>query len=366
MGLKEKVKNLPETPGVYLMEDSHGRIIYVGKAKNLKNRVRSYFQNSKTQPQKIKKLKANIAEFKYILTDTEFEAFMLECQMIRKLKPIFNKKMKNPHSYSYVMIQMDGSNQKFEITNNLKKDGNFYFGPFTSKHTVEKAIQGIKEFFKISCSNSTYRNTPCLNYSLSLCIGICFRAPAVEEYKNILKKIIDLLNGTDMVILEEMKQKMVDASLNFDFETAAKYRDNLDAIRSLIYKEKVVEFTEANKNIVILETLNDKILKLFLIKGNKVLFSEKYNAKNLFLEQLVKIIKTNVLTSFNADSNTNIEVSRDDIDEAQIIYSYLKGSTCNYIVIPDNWLEIDNDTKIDAALTITLGDMGDRQVPSHN
>jgi len=355
MNLKEKVKNLPLTPGVYLMEDSQGRIIYVGKAKKLKNRVRSYFQNSKAHPQKIKKLKANIADFKYIPTDTEFEAFLLECKMIREIKPMFNRMMKNPQSYSYIMIQMDGDDQKFEITNNLKNDGNHYFGPFTSKHTVEKAIQGIKEYFKISCSNTTNKNSPCLNYSLGRCMGLCFSAAASEQYKSILKKIIDLLNGTDMHILEEMKQRMENASLNFDFETAANYRDNLDTIHSLINKEKVIEFTEANKNIIILESLEDNIYKLFLIKGNKVLFSEKYNTKELTIEQLVWSIKQKILTYFKSDDDTTIEVSRDDIDDAQIIYSYLKSGTPNHIVIPDHWDGFDSNTKIDDFLTNTLG-----------
>ncbi|MFJ7724959.1 GIY-YIG nuclease family protein [Neobacillus sp. NPDC097160] len=364
MNLKEKVKNLPLTPGVYLMEDSQGNIIYVGKAKNLKNRVSSYFQNSKAHSQKVKKLKANIADFNYILTDTEFEAFMLECKLIRKIKPTFNRMMKNPKSYSFILIQLDGNHQKFEITNSVKKDGKHYFGPYTSKHFVAKAVQRLKEFFKISCSNPTHKNTPCLNYSLGQCIGICFQKTAVEQYKNILNKIIDLLNGTDTNILEEIEQKMVAASLNFDFETAAKYRDTLDAICSLIYKETVIEFTEANNNIVILEPLEDNSNKLFLIKGNKVLFSKKFNTADYNMEQLVKIIKTNVLAYFKNDTHTHIEVSRNDIDEAQIIYYYLKSSTCNYIVMPDNWNGIDPYIKIEDLLTNTLGKTISNLAPS--
>ncbi|EKN71720.1 hypothetical protein BABA_00190 [Neobacillus bataviensis LMG 21833] len=354
MNIKEKVKNLPLTPGVYLMKDSRGNIIYVGKAKNLKNRVSSYFQNSKAHSEKIKKLKTNIADFNYIPTDTEFEAFMLECKLIREIKPIFNRMMKNSQSYCYMMIQMDGSHQKFEITNSVQKDGNLYFGPFTSKRTVEKAIQGIKEFFKISCSYPSFTNTPCLNFSLGLCIGICFLDTAVDQYKNILTKISDLLNGTDTGILEEMEQRMVKASSNYDFETAAKYRDNLDAIRSLIYKESVIEFTEANKNIVVLESLEDNSHKIFLIKGNKVLFSKKFKVADFNREQLVKTINTSVLSYFKNDTTTHIDVSRDDIDAAQIIYSYLKSSTCNYLILPDNWNRIDPFTKIEDFLTTTF------------
>jgi excinuclease ABC subunit C len=355
MNLKEKVKSLPSTPGVYLMEDSLGRIIYVGKAKNLKNRVRSYFQNSKAHPQKIKKLKANIKGFDYILTDTEFEAFMLECKLIKELKPIFNKKMKNPQAYTYIVFQKEGDYRKLEITNSLKKDSNLYFGPFTSKHTVEKAIQGLKELYRISCSNPSNKNTPCLNYSLDLCLGMCFSEGALEQYNDIINKIIALLNGTDTSILEEMKQRMIAASEQFDFETAAKFRDFLDVINFLINKERVIDFTEANKNIAIIEFLTDTTIKLFLIKGNKVLFSEKYKMENQKIKQLLQSIKTNISIYFKIGvPYASIEVSRDDIDEVQIIYSYLKGSTCRYFIIPESWLETENNAKIDEALENTL------------
>ncbi|MFZ7945764.1 GIY-YIG nuclease family protein [Neobacillus sp. 19] len=354
MNLKEKVKNLPLTPGVYLMEDARGNIIYIGKAKNLKNRVRSYFQNSKTPSQKLKKLKANIADFTYILLDTEFEAFMLECKLIREKKPIFNRMMKNPQTYSYIRIQTDGNSPRFEMADRIEENSSLYFGPFTSKHRVEKAVEGIKEFFQISCSNPTSKNTPCLNYSLGLCIGICFRESAKVQYKMILNKIIDLLNGTDVSLLKEIKQRMTEASLKFDFETAAKYRDNLNAIHSLIYKEAVIEFTEANKNIAIIESLDDHIYKLFLIKGNKILFSEKYNTEKLNMEQIVNAAKTNLSIYFTADPVTPIEVSRDDIDEAQIIYSYLKSNNCHYLIIPDHWIGTNHITKMDNFLANTF------------
>jgi excinuclease ABC subunit C len=310
MNLKEKVKNLTSSPGVYLMKDSLGSIIYVGKAKNLKKRVQSYFQNSKSHPSKVKKLVKNLKDFEYIVTDTEFEAFMLECKLIKELKPIYNKKMKNPLSYTYVVIQMDEEYPSIEITNSpVENDCNLYFGPYTSKNTVEKALQGMKEYFKILCSNTSKKNTECLNYSLGLCIGMCLGGAAVEEYHNIINKIIALFNGTDMSVLKEMKQRMLYASEKFDFETAAKYRDYIDAISFLINKEKVIEFTKDNKNIAVIEHLSNCTIKLFLIKGNKVLFSEKYILEKANIEYLSTIIKTNILTCFKAKTlNSSIEV----------------------------------------------------------
>jgi excinuclease ABC subunit C len=354
MKLIDKVKDLPSSPGVYLMKDSSDRIIYVGKAKNLKNRVRSYFQNSTAHSQKIKKLKANIKDFQLILTDTEFEAFMLECKLIKEIKPIFNKKMKNPTSYTYIRFHKRNTHWTIDLSNTIEKDGSLYFGPYPSKHTVEKALQGMKEFLKIDCGNPN-RGTPCLNYSLGLCIGICFNKDSRKQYNERLKKMIDFLQGKDTEVLQKLNQKMIDASNNFDFETAGKYRDTLDSIQSLLYKERVIEFTEANKNIALIEYIDDAALKLFLIKGNHVLFSEKYKIIEENSEQLVEKIKANILKHFKSFTNhSSIEVSKDEIDEAQIIYSYLNSSSCKYVVIDDKWLEFDHQTNIDSSILYTL------------
>ncbi|MGG3562810.1 GIY-YIG nuclease family protein [Neobacillus rhizosphaerae] len=354
MKLLDKVKQLPSSPGVYLMKDSSDRIIYVGKAKNLKNRVRSYFQNTKAHSQKIRKLKANIKDFHLLLTDTEFEAFMLECKLIKEIKPIFNKKMKNPTSYTYIRFHQRNTHWTIDLSNTIEKDGSLYYGPYPSKHIVENALQGMKEFLKLDCGNPN-KGTPCLNYSLGLCIGICFNEDSRKQYNERLKKMMDFLQGTDTEILQRLKQKMIDASNNFDFEAAAKYRDTLDAIQSLIYKEKVIEFTEANKNIALIEYIEDATLKLFLIKGNQVLFSKKYKTKEENSEQLVEKIKANILKHFKSFSNhSSIEVSNNEIDEAQIIYSYLNSSSCKYVVIDEKWLEFEHQMNIDSSIINTL------------
>lgn len=350
MNLKEKVKNLPLTPGVYLMKDSNGYIIYVGKAKSLKKRVQSYFQKSNAHPQKIKKLIANLSDFDYILTDTEFEAFMLECKLIREIKPLFNKKMKSPQSYSYIVVQTEDVRRSLELASSLDEDdGNLYFGPYINKYNAQKAIEGMKEAFKISCSNPTKKKSPCLNYSLDLCIGMCLGDPALEQYNRIIDKIIALLDGTDVSILDELQQKMEEASDRFDFEAAAKYRNHLEAIKFLLNKERVIEFTEENKNIAVVEYLTDKTIKLFLIKGNQVLLSERHSLDKI--EHLTSKLKERILSHFiHSGQKSSIKVSRDDIDEAQIIYSYLKSNNCKYIIIPENWLASKVEPFIEDAL----------------
>jgi excinuclease ABC subunit C len=349
MELKEKVKNLPSSPGVYLMKDSRAQIIYVGKAKNLKNRVRSYFQNSQAHSQKINKLKASLKDFDYILTDTEFEAFMLECQLIREIKPIFNRMMKSPQAYIYIGIQMDDGYQRIEICSNPDKPNSLYFGPYTSKHTVERALQAIKDFYKISCSTPSNKNTPCLNYSLGLCIGMCLGGAALDQYNDSINKIIGLLEGKDTSLLEIFERRMIEASETFEFEEAVKYRDILETIHSLLNKEKVIEFTESDKNMVVIESLTDKTFKLFLIKKNKILFSEKYQWSEV--ETLREAIKTTVLTTFKTKKGTSAKkINKDEIDAAQIIYSYLKGSNSRYINISEQMLDLVYTTDLDAEL----------------
>lgn len=345
MDLKEKVRNLPLSPGVYLMKDSSGSIIYVGKSKNLKNRVGSYFQNSKNHTTKVEKLVKNLKDFDYMLTDTEFEAFMLECKLIKDLKPTYNKMMKNPLSYTYIRINLHEYYPGIQVVSEyVQDDDSLYFGPYTSKNTVERAVQGIKECCRILCSNSLRTSTACLNYSLGLCIGMCLGDSSKKEYDIIIDKIIKLLNGSDKSILEEMEEKMNTASEKFDFETAAKYRDYISAVNYLLSSKKVISFAEENKNIAMLEYIDDSCFKFFLIKGKEVLFKEKYNINDIDLEQFKAKIQDMIICLFKDEAAvTSLErVSKYEIDEAQIVYSYLKNSKCKYAIIPDKWLDNNN------------------------
>jgi excinuclease ABC subunit C len=326
--LKEKVAALPSVPGVYLMKDSLGSIIYVGKSKNLKSRVGSYFQNSNSRSPKVEKLIKNLKDFEYITTDTEFEAFMLECKLIKEIKPRYNKLMKNSLSYTYITIKLAEKHPGIEISSTIShKESELYFGPYTSSNTVEKALQGIKEFYKIICNNQNRHGTACLNYSLGLCIGICLDNPeATAQYNSIINKITSLLDGTDTSILREMEEKMLVASSEFDFEAAARYRDRIDAVTYLINSRKSIEFSQKNKNIVMFESINENLTKLFLISRNKILFSETYNTNEVSPDQLNQLAKIKAAEYFKADtSDSNKELTRDEIDEAQIIYGYLKS-----------------------------------------
>lgn len=356
MDVKEKVKSLPLSPGVYLMKDSSGSIIYVGKSKSLKNRVSSYFHSSKNRSSKVEKLVKNLKDFEYILTDTEFEAFMLECRLIKDLKPIYNKKMKSPLSYTYIKINPKEQYNSIQISSEyIQDDGNLYFGPYTSKNTVEKAVQGIKEFFKLHCSSSLRTAAGCLNYSLGLCLGMCLGDAEKAQYSSIIHRIIMMLGGEDRSVIEEMEAKMNEAAERFDFETAAKCRDYVSSINYLLSSEKIIAFTEENKNIAMLELIDTSTAKFFLIKGNKVLSSKKYDIENINSTELKALFENDIFRFFNNEAyDLPSEVSKDDIDEAHIIYSYLKSSNCSYIIIPDEWLNEKDAANIGLAIDSLL------------
>ncbi|WP_410768515.1 GIY-YIG nuclease family protein [Fontibacillus sp. BL9] len=352
--MKDKLKSLPSSPGVYLMKDSGGGIIYVGKSKNLKQRVQSYFYNAKGHSNKTKRLVNNIKDLEIRLTDTEFEAFMTECKLIHELKPVYNKKMRNPLAYSYIVIRSIKGLRRILITNSPRAEDKVCFGPYTAnRNTVEKAVQGIEECYKISC-NQTSAGTPCLNHSLDLCLGMCLGGEAIREYDKILDRFIALLEGTDHGLYEEMEQQMLQASEVFDFETAAKYRDYIGAVDFLLNKEKVIGFTEENRNIVVVENLDEVTVKLFLIKRNHVLYSEKLTVNHDEIDDLCAKVQGLVQSCFRqsglSGSSGATELTRDEIDEAQIIYSYLQRSSGRHLMIPEEWLEGGDPAEIVQAL----------------
>lgn len=360
MDLKEKRKALPSAPGVYLMKDSLGTIIYVGKSKNLKSRIGSYFQNSKAHSTKVVKLVQNLKDFDYILTDTEFEAFILECKLIKEIKPPYNRLMKSHSSYTYIQVSINEEYPNITVKSEaINNDGCIYFGPYTSRNKVERGILGIKEHLKILCTNNSRRSASCLNYSLGLCIGMCLNKVSKDQYIEIFNKILQLLKGKDKGLLKEMTLAMNTASEDFDFETAAKYRDSISSIKYILDKKNIVEFMNKNKNIALIEYLDDSFAKLFLIKGNKIIFNKKYQLDSNDSSDLNAMIKSNILLHFNDNvAKEYSEITKENLDEAQIIYSYIKNklNNCRYVIVPEKSLHSKSDLAINLLVSkLTCG-----------
>lgn len=354
LDLKEKARQLPAVPGVYIMKDASNNVIYVGKSKKLKSRVSSYFINSKHHSPKVVKLVKNIRDFEYIVTDTEFEAFLLECKLIRSIKPMYNKLMKSPESYVYIKISIMDEYPSISICGEKLQDNCLYFGPYTNHNTVERAVEGIKKSCRIQCSNSIGLRKPslCLNYSLGLCMGMCGGHGVKDEYNKAVGSIVNLLKGDDERILDDFKTKMESASEKLDFSEAAKYRDYISAINYLIKKQEVVRYYGRNRNIVVTEQLMDKTMKIYFIKGSKVIYKEKLNIDEYNFEVTKDSIKERILTCFAEIPKKELgEINKERIDEAQIVYSYLKNNKdCRYTVIPEVWIAKKEGNKLQRAV----------------
>lgn len=354
--MKDKIRELPSSPGVYLMKDSLGGILYVGKSKNLKKRVQSYFYQSKSHPPKIKKLVSHVRDLEHRVTDTEFEAFMLECRLIHELKPMYNRKMKNPLGYTYVNISLEKGTRRIQVTNEPSDSGDYAsFGPYTSsKNTVEQHIRGFLECFRIDCCHSGAIGSACLNVALGKCIGICRGGEAADDYNLLIDRMIALLNGADLSLYDEMVKRMEEAAERFDFEEAARYRDTMKSFDFLMRQEQVIGFAEANRKVAVMERIGDKTAKLFLVRRHQVIFSGLLDLSDPDgLRRQVKSILLAMLEQA-AGSETPGEIGREEIDEARIIYSYLSGGGANHLVIPDDWLAHGGDEAIDEALAFFL------------
>ncbi|GIO31060.1 MULTISPECIES: GIY-YIG nuclease family protein [Paenibacillus] len=352
--MKDKLRSLPGAPGVYIMKDAGGGILYVGKSKHLKNRVNSYFHQSKSHAPKIQKLVRHVKELEIIRTDTEFEAFLLECSLIHKFKPMYNRKMKNPASYSYIIIPASAGLRHFETSPHPQPaPGDDVFGPYPASQTaVEKAVQTILECLKIGCSPAAAANAPCLNHSIGLCLGMCMGGDQLKKYHWQMNRLIGLLKGTDRSLCEELEGNMAEAAERFDFESAAKYRDVLQSIRFLEQKEKVIGFAGNNPNVVLYEQLDMNTIKLFFVKRHTVLFSRVYPiGSDREKEQLITEAEVLARACFKQDASAYAsEISRDEIDEAQIIYSYVQSHPGQTALIPDAWLDSRSSAELSDAL----------------
>lgn len=320
------LKQLPQRPGVYMMIDSLGNIIYVGKAKNLKNRVSQYFRNQKDRTPKVGEMIRNIHTFDYIGTDTELDAFIEECRLIKEIKPVYNKQLKNYRNYIYIKIPAE-QYPKVTIVNEQLDDGALYFGPFTSLHRVKTTVQYLNDFYPIrKCTGSglVKRTNGCLFLQLSTCSGACTEQVSHDEYRVHIKKIRQLLNGNDMPAVQELSKRLDKAIENLKFEKAAQYREYYLGLRHVIGKQRLVQSSSKNRNIFAVEFIDTALAKLFVIKGNKLLYRKVFNIVTSDSTELMTFLKEVILDKFVTDKSHVCRLTQHDIDEAQIIYSYLK------------------------------------------
>ena len=234
--IENKLKLLPDLPGCYMMKDINSKIIYVGKAKNLKNRVRSYFKSS--HEGKTAKLVSEIRDFETIITSTDKEAFLLEITLIQKHKPYYNIKLKRGTGYPYIKITHEKDPQ-LKIVSQVKKDGGYYFGPYPNVYAATETLQLLQKVYPLRRCNG-YQKRPCLYYHMGQCLGACFKEVPQSEYEKQIKKIKSFLNGNVSKIKKELEQKMKTASENLEFERAAEIRDQIHYVEMTVEKQKII------------------------------------------------------------------------------------------------------------------------------
>jgi excinuclease ABC subunit C len=344
MSLSQKVKELPHAPGVYLMKDSAGQVIYVGKSKQLRKRVQSYFRSSPTHTPKVRKLVKHIRDVEIVETDTEFEAFLLEWQLIQEIRPQYNRQMKTPEAFLFLNVRKVGKLYRIRMsTQPLSGDDGWSFGPYTNKKTISRAIWGLKDVYRLQCSNPAINGSPCLNYSLGLCRGICLGGKAVGEYNKLVEQLVSLLNGEDSRLLEDMQGQMMELAEELAFERAAQYRNYIQSLQSLLQKEEVMDFTEGNHVMMVAERLQEEKVKFFLIRRTDVLFSGVFEVGSSESDNVLAKIKSQVwswLDGVVSEAGEQVQqVTRYEIDKAQIIYSYLRSGKCRYAMISSNELD---------------------------
>ena len=327
---KEAAKNLPVQPGIYLMKNSYGMVIYVGKAKNLKARVSQYFQKSKNHSSKITEMIQQIHDFDYITVDTELEAFLLECKTIKEMRPPYNKLLKNFKNYKYIRIPVHKKYPIPEMVTETREDGALYFGPFTSQSSVENAVLFLKDHYRIrKCNSKTVKKSAsgCLNLHMGTCSGPCTGAEVSTPYMVEINKIAQLLQGKDQEAVRNLKEKMLVAAEKLEFEKAAAYREQLKGIRHVLYKQKVIKISGYGRNVIAAEKYGDSTVKLFFIKGNRLLKKEEITLSDWDCNTLENKLKMLSRECFKTPKGSNDKtLSQEEIDEAHIIYSYLKKS----------------------------------------
>ncbi len=280
--IEEELKKLPGRPGVYIMHDERDDIIYVGKAISLKNRVRQYFQSSRNKGVKIEQMVERIRRFEYIVTDSELEALVLECNLIKEHRPKYNTMLKDDKSYPFIKVTLGEDYPRVLFSRSMKKDKSRYFGPFTSAGAVKDTIELIRRLYKLrSCNRSLPRDIgkerPCLYHHIGQCDAPCQGKISKEEYRRSIDEALDFLNGNYAPVLKMLEKKMNEAAEQMEFESAAEYRDLLNSVHQVAQRQKITHGDGEDKDVLAMAVDGgDAVMQVFFIRGGKMIGREHF------------------------------------------------------------------------------------------
>lgn len=280
-GFSESIRNalavLPDKPGVYLMHDATGRVIYVGKAVVLKNRVRSYFRNLASHSPKVRAMVAKIAEIETIVTSSEVEALILECNLIKKYRPRYNISLKDDKTYPYLKVTLQEDFPRLYATRRLARDGAKYYGPYADAGAMHATVKLLRSMFPLRTCRTMNPDRPCLNYHIKRCLAPCAGYVSREEYRNMIKSVCMVLDGRTTELERELKQRMQEAAENYAFEEAARLRDQLQAVTRLNESQKAVTNNGGDMDIIGLgQDMTGLCVQIFFVRKGKLMGRDNF------------------------------------------------------------------------------------------
>ena len=346
--IQEELKKLPDQPGVYIMHDARDAIIYIGKAVSLRKRVHQYFQASHDEGIKKAQMVKQIVRFEYIITDSELEALVLECNLIKEHRPKYNTMLRDDKTYPYIRVTLGEDFPRVLFSRQQKKDKSRYFGPYTSAGAVKDTIEMINKLYGLrTCIRNLPKDTgkerPCLNYHIHQCDAPCQAYISKEAYRERVDEALEFLNGNYSGIIKSLEEKMSEASINMEFEKAIEYRDLLGSVKQIAQKQKMTNTDGEDKDIVALaRDENDAVVQVFFIRGGKLIGRDHF-----YMRIGTEDTRTQILTTFMKQFYSGTPyIPREimlpqEIDEQEILENWLteKRGSKVYIRIPQKGMK---------------------------
>lgn len=328
--LEEELKKLPDKPGVYIMHNKLGTIIYVGKAVNLKNRVRQYFRASTNHSAKIKRMVSQIDYFEYIITDSELEALVLECNLIKEHSPKYNTMLKDDKTYPFIKITTGEKYPRVLFSRKMKHGTGKYYGPYTSAGAVKDTIELLCKLYKIRTCNRRLpadegRERPCLNYHIGQCSAPCQGYISEADYKKSIESVESFLNGNYSVIIDSLTEQMMEASEKLEFEEAARYRDLCESVKQVAQKQKITMDETTDRDVIAAASDGqDAVVQVFFIRGGKLLGRDHFHMSVAEGDTRSEIISQFMKQYYGGTPYIpNVVMLQEEIEDSDIIAQWL-------------------------------------------
>ena len=330
--LEEELKKLPDKPGVYIMHDKIDTIIYVGKAINLKNRVRQYFRSSTNHTAKIKKMVSNIERFEYIITDSELEALVLECNLIKEHSPKYNTMLKDDKTYPFIKVTSHEAFPRVLFSRDMKHGTGRYFGPYTSATAVKDTIELLCKLYKIRTCNrnlpkDTGKERPCLNYHIGQCSAPCQGYISEYEYKKSVDSVMEFLNGNYSMILKQLTEQMNACAEKMEYEEAAKYRDLIISVKQVAQKQKITADDGTDRDVIACASDGtDAVVQVFFIRQGKLLGRDHFHMSVADGDKRSEIISQFMKQYYGGTPYIpNVVMLQEQIEDAAVISDWLSA-----------------------------------------